>query len=181
MNNICKIWNTLQKTSNRILWILWVSTFENGKYDVSVNLLFVFHHLTKRERGSIMWKELGNRRTKETQVHLLFSKSELLLTHVNSRGHSCYKDVLFSGLPASNYSKKKTKTTNVKRLSKAFDISQNIFWGTILYFQIGCCWQHITMLAFLNRAVSGREPSQGQRPMCWNQKSTRSPLMKALN
>ena len=178
MNNICKIWNTLQKTSNRILWILWVSTFENGKYDVSVNLLFVFHHLTKRERGSIMWKELGNRWTKETQVHLLFSKSELLLTHVNSRGHSCYKDVFFSGCEQLL---EEGKTTNVESLSIAFDISQNIFWGAVLYFEIGCRWQHINMLAFLNRAVSGREPSQGQRSICWNQRSTRSPLMKALN
>ena len=142
----------------------------------SVNLLFVFHHLTKRESGSIMWKELGNRRTKETQVHLLFSKSELPLTHVNSRGHSCYKDVF----EACEQLLEK-KTTNVTRLTTAFDISQNIFEVPYSYFQIGCCWQHINMLAFLNRAVSGTEPSQGQWSMCWNQKSTRSPLMKALN
>ena len=112
-----------------ILWILWVSTFENGNYDVSANLLFVFHHLTKRERGSIMWKELGNRRTKETQVHLLFSKSELPLTHVNSRGHSCYKDVF----EACEQLLEK-KTTNVTRLTTAFDISQNIFEVPYSYF-----------------------------------------------
>ena len=71
--------------------------------------------------------------------------------------------------------------TNLQ-MSKAFDISQNIFWGAILYFGRGCRWQHTYDHAgFLNRAVRGTEPSQGQRPMCWNQRSTRSPLMKVLN